>query len=381
MPPEVVVTPGELASRTVRVSDLVPDTLAFIDTRIPGSEKKINYPLIGPGVSENAAQAVPITEPHGFNLGAAVMPAGVTNNLHSHFTAEVFLCFAGEWTFRWGSTGEDGEVAVRDGDVITMPTWMFRGFTSESDDAWLYTALGRDVSGGLIWAPSVLAMAAEHGLHLGADGTLIETAPGERPTGVALTEPLTDAQLAALRTVTAEQMRRRLARPADLRWSGAPFLDSSLPTGGAALALVVGYGLTEDRDQTPRVHEPHGFSMAWLRAEPHSGVSLHRHDESQVLIVKSGRWRVMLNREDPVGVELDPYDTFSVPRGAWRRIECVGDGTGQLAVLTGGDGRVRLEWDDDVVRAALDHGVALDANGYVAPAELVAGSGPAVSGS
>jgi quercetin dioxygenase-like cupin family protein len=371
MSAEVVVTPEELSHRTIRRKDLKEDRAAFLDTRIPGSEAKINYPLIGPGVSENAAQDVPVTEPHGFNLGGAVMPAGVVNNLHLHFTAEVFVCFAGEWEFRWGVDGADGEAVVSDGDVISIPTWIFRGFTSKTDDAWLFTALGRDDSGGLIWAPSVIEKAARYGMHLSVDNTLIETEPGVVPDGVGLAKPLRPDQLAGLRKYSVEEMRERLAKPADLVWHDEPFLDSMLSGGGAQLALVVGYGLTEDRFQRPRLSEPHGLSLAWLRAQPGQGVGTHRIAEAQVLIVKSGRLKVTLNRQDRVGTELDAYDTLSVPPGAWRAFECVGDEPVQFVVLTEGDGRVYIEWDPMLVADAKAKDLALDPNGYLAPASLL----------
>lgn len=373
MPPEVVVTPEELAYRTILRKDLKEDRAAFLDTKIPGSEAKINYPLIGPGVSENADQVIPVTEPHGFNLGGAVMPAGVVNNLHLHFTAEVFVCFAGEWQFRWGVDGADGEAVVSDGDVISIPTWIFRGFTSKTDDAWLFTALGRDESGGLIWAPSVIEKAARYGMHLSADNKIIETEPGVTPEGVELITPLTTDQLGALRRYSVDEMRERLAKPADLVWSEEPFLDSTLPGGGAQLALVVGYGLTQDRFQRPRLAEPHGMSLAWLRAQPGQGMGRHRIAESQVLIVKSGRLKVSLNRDNPVSVELGAYDTVSIPVGAWRSFECAGEEPTQVVLLTEGDGRVYLEWAPELVAKAEGNGVAVDPNGYLAPASLLAG--------
>lgn len=371
MTTDVVVTPDELASRTIFRKDLKADRAAFLDTVIPGSENKINYPLIGPGVSENAEQVVPVTAPHGFNLGGAVMPAGVINNLHLHFTAEVFMCFAGRWQFRWGVEGKDGEAIVQAGDVISIPTWIFRGFTSLTDDAWLYTALGRDESGGLIWAPTVVQEAARYGNHLGMDNKLVVTAPGETPQGVQLRRPLTAEQLATLRTLSAEQMRERLATPDDLVWSDRPFLDSTLPGGGAQLATVVGYGLTEDRFQEPRLADPHGFSLAWLRADPGTGVNRHRTDEAQVVIVKDGRLKVTLNETDPVSVELGPYDTLSIPPGSWRRLQAVGDEQALAVLLTGGDSRVRLDWGPEVVSAARAAGLALDPNGYVARADML----------
>ncbi|MFG1926059.1 hypothetical protein [Cryptosporangium sp. NPDC048952] len=362
------VTPAELEHRTILRKNLVPDTAAFLDTKIPGSQAKVNYPLIGPGVSENGEQVVPVSEPHGFNLGGAVMPAGTINNLHLHFTAEVFFCFAGSWTFRWGVDGADGEATVSDGDVISIPTWIFRGFTSDSDDAWLYTALGRDESGGLIWAPSVISAAAKTGMFLGTDHRLIEVEPGTVPENVI--QPMTDAELAGLRKVPVDEMRTRLAQPGDLVWRSDAFLDSGLPGGGAELALVIGYGVTEHREQAPRLADPHGFTIAWLRAAgAGQGVNRHRIAEPQVLLVKSGRWRVTLNEKDMVSTELGPFDTLSVPPGAWRRFECLEPG--QLALLTSGDGRQRLDWDPAVVTAAAELDVQIDANGYRAPAHLI----------
>lgn len=371
MPDEVVVTAAELRYRTILRKDLKEDRAAFLDTKIPGSEGKINYPLIGPGVSENADQVIPVTEPHGFNLGGAVMPAGVVNNLHLHFTAEVFVCFAGEWQFRWGVDGGDGEAVVSEGDVISIPTWIFRGFTSKSDDAWLYTALGRDESGGLIWAPSVLEQAAKYGMHLSADNKIIETDPGIVPQDVELVKPLNQDQLAALRTCSVDEMRQRLAKPADLVWHDEPFLDSTLPGGGAQLALVVGYGLTEDRFQRPRLTDPHGLSLAWVRANPGQGVGRHRITGSQVLIVKTGRLKVTLNRDIPVSTEIGPNDTLSVPPSAWRAFESVGEEPAQFVVLTQGDGRVYIDWDPSVVADAAAKDIALDPNGYLAPASLL----------
>ena len=166
-------------------------------------------------------------------------------------------------------------------------------------------------------------------------------------------------------------MRERLAQPGDLKWCARPFLDSGLPGGGAQLATVVGYGLTEDRFQHPRLADPHGLTLAWLRAEPGQGVNRHRITESEVVIVKDGRLRVTLNAGDPVSVELGPYDTLSIPVGAWRRFEAVGEDTVLAVLITSGDSRVYVDWDVDVQAAALEQGLALDPNSYVAPASML----------
>ncbi|NIM20038.1 MAG: hypothetical protein GTO42_08460, partial [Candidatus Latescibacteria bacterium] len=78
-----------------------------------------------PGVTSSTEQVINLPEPHGFNIGAAAMPTGITNNLHIHFTAEVFMVYDGEYTFRWGSNGEN-EFVAGPGDILSVPTWIFR---------------------------------------------------------------------------------------------------------------------------------------------------------------------------------------------------------------------------------------------------------------
>ncbi|MPY80984.1 MAG: cupin domain-containing protein [Actinophytocola sp.] len=372
----IVVSADELARRTIRRSDFVSCNQAFIDCRTPGSDRKQNYAMIGPGVTQSAGQVINLREPHGFNIGAAAMPHGVTNSLHLHFTAEVFLCFRGEFLVRWGADGSEGELTMREGDIASIPPWIFRGFTNVGpDDGWLFTALGQDVTGGIIWGPTVLREAEGHGLYLTADNTLIDTVAGdELPENADLVRPMSPDEIARLRSYPAAAMRERVATSADLAWSAEPFLDSTLPGGGAELAPVVGYGMTEDRGQRPRVSEPHGHNIAWLRAEPDRGMLAHRHDKTQVVIVKDGEWDVRLNLDDDRSVRLGPWDMLSVPPHAWRSFRNVSGDTASMVVINGGDGRTRLRWEDTVVKAAADAGVAIDHNGYLAPAALVPGA-------
>lgn len=374
MSPEVTVTAADLARYTIRRTDFVSCNQAFIDCRTPGSDRKQNYSMIGRGVTQSSGQVVNLQEPHGFQIGAAAMPRGVTNNLHLHFTAEVFLCFRGEYLLRWGAAGEQGELVLREGEIASIPTWIFRGFTNIGpDDGILFTALGMDDTGGIIWGPSVLEEAKGHGLYLTANNQLIDTVAGdELPADVDLVEPISDEQIAALRRFTVEQMMERIATPENIQWSRRALLDSGLPGGGVELGLVIGYGMTEDVTQVPRIHNPHGHNIAWLRAEPGTGISPHRHAERQVLMVKDGEWEVTVNRgADARTVRLGPWDMLSVPADAYRSIRNVGGETALMLVVNSGDGRVRLTWDEEVVKAAADAGDALDHNGYLAPYALV----------
>ena len=142
-------------------------------------------------------------------------------------------------------------------------------------------------------------------------------------------------------------MRQRVIQPGDRVYSRRRSCAPSLPGGGAELSP--GDRLRHDRGPSrrcPRVHEPHSFNMAWLRPRPGEGVLRHRHDETQVLMVKSGRWRVTLTTATrPQTVELGPQDALSVPAGSLARVPLRrgrrdGPGTGELLVVNSGDGRV-----------------------------------------
>src|SRR3712207_7046831 len=62
---------------------------------------------------------------------------------------------------------------------------------------------------------------------------------------------------------------------------------------------------SEDRRAVPRLHEPHSFNLAWLRAVPGEGLLRHRHHETSVLIVKSGVWDVTVNGRDRKSTRLN----------------------------------------------------------------------------
>lgn len=372
----------DLRRRTILRSDWVPCKSAFIDCRTPGSDQKDNYSFVGPGVSQNSEQFVNLSEAHGFNLGAAGMPNGTTNSLHLHFTAEVFVNVDGDYRLRWGADGSQGEYVSTDGDVISVPTWIFRGFTNEgADEGILFTILGRDDNGGIIWGPQVLEEAARHGLYLTADNRLIDTVAGDEvPADATLITPMTQAEIDRLDVITAEQFRQRVITPSDRRWVERPFLCSTLPGGGVELCPVIGYGMSEDRRAVPHLHEPHSFNLAFLRGRPGEGMLTHRHHATQVVTAKAGTWEVRIDNGTGVeSVRLGKLDSVSVPTGAWRSFHVIDGaadrpaepGTAEILVVNGGDERVELEWSHEIIGQARDAGVVLDHNHHLAPAAVL----------
>ncbi|HCV85134.1 MAG TPA: cupin [Deltaproteobacteria bacterium] len=209
----------------VRFNELIPCRTAFIDAHTPGSDQKENYTIIGAGVSESPDQHVHLRKTPGFNIGAAAQPAGCTNSLHSHRTAEVFIIHSGNWRFFWGLYGDKGEVVLDPGDVISLPTHMFRGFEnitekSESNPngyGFMFAVLGgNDSGGGVLWAPKVIETAQTHGLVLLENGLLIDTHNGESiPDGMLPRKPLEGADLVAFDQNNIENPSRVLARKSE----------------------------------------------------------------------------------------------------------------------------------------------------------------------
>jgi quercetin dioxygenase-like cupin family protein len=355
-------------TRLVRRADLAACDEAFVDCRLEGSTPKFNYSIIGPGVTQADDQLVNLPEPHGFSLGAAAMPKGVTNNLHIHYTAEVFMIFKGEWLFRWGADGKEGEFVGRAGDILSMPTWIFRGFTNiGADDGWIFTALGRDETGGVIWHPDILRRAADTGLYLSKTNMLIDLAKGDPlPDRGDLLEPLSEAFIAELQHVGPDEMRSRITTAAERLWSPQALLQSVLPGHRAAIAPVIGWGMSEDRMARPKTVNPHGFSIEWLRIEAGSCVGPFRTNPKQVLIVQFGAVEITLG--DGSQVTARPWDIFSVPEGEWRSLRSIGAEDALMIVMTAGDARALIEWSPATVAEARAADFGIDPNGYIAPA-------------
>ena len=365
------VSQADLAARIVQPADFVADTEAFVDVRIERSKGKASYSFVGPGVSQNADQHVSIAEPHGFNVGAATMPHGVYNNAHLHYTPEVFICTRGSWRIDIGR-GRERSIELGSNDIFSAPTWVFRGFENTGpDDGFLFVVLGGDETGGIIWEPGVLREAAETGMYLGRDNSLVDVRNGTVPDD--LLQPLSDAQLAGIDSYSASELDARHVPHDGLRWSPAGLLSTVLgPQHAVEVAPVIGYGLSQDRRSQPPIRTPHGFALEWLRAAPGASTGLHRHGDSQVLLLIDGDWELALNEPgEQVSTRPVTGSLASVPASAWRDLRNVGTTPACGVIVTGGDGPSRVEWPADMLARAADAGFGLDAAGYVAPLELL----------
>lgn len=373
-----ILSPEQARARLIRRQDFVACKVAFIDCKTPGSHLKENYSMIGPGVTTNPDQVVNLREPHGFNIGAAAMPNGITNNLHVHFTAEVFLVFDGEYRFRWGPKGAHGEWVGRDGDILSVPTWIFRGFTNVGpDDGMVFTVLGGDDTGGIIWDSDIIRDAAQYGLYLRRDGVLVDTAGGAtKPDDSELIQPISDADARSFQHWTPERMAgERVAAYAARAFADAALLDSCLPGHASAIAPAIGWGISEHRDGHPPIRGPHGFSIEWLRLAPGAQAGPFRIGEKMVLMNRSPGVEVTLNRgQAGIALAMDRRDMLSIPGAVWRTIRNTGAAPAELLVICAGDQRKRIDWDEALVSAARARDRGRDHDGWIAPAHLLPGA-------
>lgn len=372
------MTEEQIKARFIPFSSLQYSTEAFIDYCIPECAPKYNYALIGAGVSQSPKQPVSLREKHGFQLGGIAMPHGKRNPPHMHFTAEVFICTRGNWEMHWGFNPDHQTAEIGEGDILTVPTWIYRGFKNVGvDDGFMFTALGRDSTGGILWGPSTLELARSNGVRLTDDYQIVDENVGQQwmPDMKPL-QPMTEDEIAALRVWSAQEMRKRVVRFADLDWSANASLDAALPGCGAQFAPAIGLGMSEDRNQQASVVNAHGFSIEWLKLPPGGGLSRHQLAQKQALVVYQGELTVNVEREN-VGVasivgivakgQPCSWDSFAMPADCWRSYSNTGAQDAVVLLVTAGDERKRVTWADEVVQAAGQLGHAIDANGYVGP--------------
>lgn len=286
----------DLNTRIVRYGELKPCRTAFIDAHTPGSNQKENFTIIGAGVSESADQHVHIRETPGFNIGAAGQPPKCRNSLHSHRTAEVFFVLKGRWRFFWGRRGTAGEVTLEEGDIINIPTGIFRGFENIGVDYGMIMAVlgGNDAGGGVIWAPQVIEDAKAHGLVLGANGRLYDTKKGQAlPEGVKPMPLLTDEELKAFPEVPVEDvLPNHVARYWDL-----------MALAAKKPAKVIG--------EDAVLRDKPGFEVELLTrgSLPETPYAMPRHE---ILMAMRGHWHLRWDGGETV---LAPGDICAVPPG------------------------------------------------------------------
>ena len=327
-----------LKERLIKYEDLIPCKAAFIDAKTPGSHLKDNYSIIGGGVSESTHQKVNLSEKHGFCIGAAGQPPRVKNSSHSHFTAEVFMVYSGHWRFYWNND-EKSELILHPGDIISLPTNMFRGFENVGDEyGMIFSILGHDdAGGGVEWLPRVIEEAQGYGLVLLENGKLVDTTIGETvPEGSKPMPVLTKEQLAAFDQYTLEDMSMHVGFVGRYKASSFKGFPNKTPNTLRWID-VIGPKNSAKHNFAVKPGDPNGdgFNVFALQSDSQGATGEYRRDEVEVMLVHRGEFEVFCSHNgEELKATLKNGDIFTFPKGATRSIEAKTYGLAYFVVGT-----------------------------------------------
>ena len=288
--------------RIAKFSELTPSTLPFVEGRLEGHKERKNYSIVGPGVAEDSGQSVKISQAHGYNLGAVSANPKNGSGLHSHTTAEVFLIYSGKWRFYWGQDGKN-EIILGKGDIISMPTNMFRGFENAGEDEGLiFVVLGNDDPGIITWVPKVLINAKETGLALLDDNSLIDLKKKEIPNGKKLLEPISNEQLDTFDNYSLDEIEKFICK-----FNNQSKFEHSL-NNQIKLIQIIGNQFC-DQNYKPLISHNTGFNLSILKSM-NGKIEDLIFKEPTILFSQKGLWTIKINNDD---FKIDSKDTFSVP--------------------------------------------------------------------
>jgi len=291
-----------MTDRIARFNELTPSTLPFVEGRIEGHKERKNYSIVGPGVAEDSQQSVKISKPHGYNLGAVSANPKNGSGLHSHTTAEVFLIYSGSWRFYWGADGRN-EIILSKGDIISMPTNMFRGFENASDEEGLiFVVLGNDDPGIITWVPNVLIKAKETGLALLDDNSLIDLKENEIPQNRKLLEPITNETLQKFDDYRIDEIEKFICR-----FKNQTNHEINL-NNGIKLIQIIGSGFS-NKNYNAIIDHDTGFNLSILKGKQGLIEDLV-FDKPTILFSQKGNWKVKIEKNE---FNINSKDTFSLP--------------------------------------------------------------------
>ena len=160
----------------------------------------------------------------------------------------------------------------------------------------------------------------------------------------------------------------RIGRYSELKSSAKAFIDALIPGYERDLYNIIGRGVVEDKELLPPISDKRDFNLGLIKAEPGKGASPHRPATIEVFFALTGKWAIYWQNQDGAQHEtiLEPYDTVSVPIGLSRGFRNVSDETAYLLAIVGGTDPGKVQWPQETIDMARDHGIGLDENGDLA---------------
>ena len=310
-------------NRLAKFDELVPSTLPFVEGKLEGHKERKNYSIVGPGVAEDSKQFVKIAMPHSFNLGAVSAMPKNGSGLHSHTTAEVFIIYSGKWRFYWGAEGTD-ETILSAGDIISMPTNMFRGFENAGDEEGLiFVVLGGDDPGIITWVPSVLEKAKLTGMALLNDNSLIDLSKNEIPKDKSLLDPISSEEINKFDNYKLHELEEFICRFSN-RVNYENKIDDNFH-----LTQVLGNNF-QDKNFNPIINQNTGFNLSILKSKTGKIENL-KFSKPSILFSQKGNWKIKI---DDFELNLNSKDTISIPLNSKVGIEINEEEEGLLNCVT-----------------------------------------------
>ena len=310
-------------NRLAKFDELVPSTLPFVEGKLEGHKERKNYSIVGPGVAEDSKQFVKIAMPHSFNLGAVSAMPKNGSGLHSHTTAEVFIIYSGKWRFYWGAEGTD-ETILSAGDIISMPTNMFRGFENVGDEEGLiFVVLGGDDPGIITWVPSVLEKAKLTGMALLNDNSLIDLSKNEIPKDKSLLDPISSDEINKFDNYKLNELEKFICRFSN-RVNYENKIDENF-----YLTQVLGNNF-QDKNFNPIINQNTGFNLSILKSKTGKIENL-KFSKPSILFSQKGNWKIKI---DDFELNLNSKDTISIPLNSKVSIEINEEEEGLLNCVT-----------------------------------------------
>ena len=310
-------------NRLAKFDELVPSTLPFVEGKLEGHKERKNYSIVGPGVAEDSKQFVKIAMPHSFNLGAVSAMPKNGSGLHSHTTAEVFIIYSGKWRFYWGAEGAD-ETILSAGDIISMPTNMFRGFENAGDEEGLiFVVLGGDDPGIITWVPSVLEKAKLTGMALLNDNSLIDLSKNEIPKDKSLLDPISSDEINKFDNYKLNELEKFICRFSN-RVNYENKIDDNFH-----LTQVLGNNF-QDKNFNPIINQNTGFNLSILKSKIGKIENL-KFSKPSILFSQKGNWKIKI---DDFELNLNSKDTISIPLNSKVSIEINEEEEGLLNCVT-----------------------------------------------
>ena len=288
--------------KLAKFSDLVPSKLPFVEGKLEGHKNRKNYSIVGPGVAEDISQSIKISTPHSFNLGAVSAMPRNGSGLHSHTTAEVFIIFSGKWRFYWGNEGKD-ETILSAGDIISMPTNMFRGFENAGDqEGTMFVVLGGDDPGIITWLPSVLEKAKTTGMVLLNDNTLIDLSKNNIPKDKTLLSPISSEEIKKFDNYNLSEIEKFICKFSK-RTNHEVKLNENFK-----ITQIIGNHF-QNKTFSPIINQNTGFNLSILKSKK-GKINNLKFSKPTVMFSQIGSWQIQI---DDFEVNLNAKDTISIP--------------------------------------------------------------------